>query len=127
MVPPRRVRREEEDSPRITTLRGDGHIAYRLLDDPELLEPWVSDYEAGRRPMASRANVLLALGLSMWTTPEAAEEANTWFRIPYDMVAEVRLDGDRGIWWARTPPWGHYTVWGRPDQLRDSVLDVHPL
>jgi hypothetical protein len=98
------------------------------LDDPDLLDPWVSDFAADRRPIASRANALLAMGLSMWTSAELADEANRLvLNTPYDAVASVRLDGDRGIYWARTGPTGHYTVWGRPDQLRQSVLDVHPV
>jgi hypothetical protein len=126
MSPPRR-RREPEEGPSQRVRRGDGHVAYRLLDYRGDLDPWLSDYAAGRYPMDSRANALFAMGLSMWNTKEAAEDANTWLRIPYDRVAEVRLDGDRGIWWARTGPWGHYTVWGRPDELQESVLDDYPL
>ena len=126
MSPPR-SRREEEEGPGQRVRRGDGHIVYRLLDYVDDLEPWLSDYAAGRYPMASRANALFAMGLSMWSSQEAAEEANTWFRISYSRVAVVQLDGDRGIWWARTPPFGHRTVWGRPEALQDSVLDDYPL
>jgi hypothetical protein len=57
MSPPRR-RREQSEGPTLTARLGDGHIAYRLLDNVDDLDPWLSDYAAGRYPMASRANAL---------------------------------------------------------------------
>lgn len=114
---------------RLTIRRGDGHLAYRLINDPDLLDGWLSDLAANRRPAAVRANAVLAMGLSMWSTAERAREANGWMRLPYECVVQVRLDGDRGIWWARTiaASAGHYTVWGRPEQLQAAVLDVQPV
>lgn len=113
----------------LTVLRGDGHIAYRLLDDPDLLDGWLSDFAAQRRPMSARANALLAMGLSMWNTLDRAREANGWLQTPYGHAVGIRLDGNRGIWWARTitAQAGHYTVWGRPEEMQASVEDIHPV
>jgi hypothetical protein len=67
------------------------------------------------------------MGLSMWTTLAKAQEANERQRTPFDGAAEVRLDGNKGIWSARTFGPGHLTVWGRPEDLQDSLGEVHPV
>jgi hypothetical protein len=67
------------------------------------------------------------MGLSMWSTQTGAEEANERVRIPYEAVAEVRLDGTKGIWFAKTFGDDHFTVWGRPRDLQQSISEVHSL
>jgi hypothetical protein len=107
--------------------RGDGRHVFRLSRGET--RDLRSDYEAGKPPRKhQKSNALLHMGLTTWIDAEQAAEVNRLFdgRLG-DRIITIMLDGDRGIWFADTLGPGHYTVWGRRDDLEDSVVEVRPV
>jgi hypothetical protein len=97
-------------------------------DDPEVIDSFRSNYELGARPRGLEIeSMLIHLGLSMHLKREmAAATARRWQRTGRH-IAEVQLQSDCGFCWAHTGHPGHITVWGRPLQLLDCVIDILPI
>jgi hypothetical protein len=110
--------------------RGDGRPLFRLIHGEESSpEDWRSHYENKHRPLeAEMACAAVYMGVSMWSQPEVAQALAKKYPRIGDHLAVVRLNGEIGIWFAATNTEGHYTVWGRPSDLRDSTdLPAEPV
>ena len=88
---------------------------------PAVLDSLRSNYERDAPPRGlERELVLIHLGLSMFESEELAEASATNFP---KFITSVRLEPDRGFMLARTESEieGHFSVWGDPESLLDSV------
>lgn len=105
----------------------DTHVLFRIVKSPEpgdslFDESFRSHYELRRQPRGvERRSAVLQMGLSMFNTgSQAARVAQTWPVIG-EWVATVVILPGYGFNLARTGMPGHYTVWGRPEQLKIAV------
>lgn len=103
--------------------RGDGRTLLRLVRSVVTTEEdWRSHYERGDRPRkAEIQSALRHMGLSMWDRPGPLMNLSERWPQLGTFIAEVRLIGDRGIWFAEVEPEGHFVVWGRPADLKRCV------
>jgi hypothetical protein len=87
-----------------------------------------SSYELGKRPrhIADRLAVV-HMGLSMFETLSKARRTARAFPPIGAWVARVDLLPGEGFCGARTGQPGHWTIWGRPDQLVRAVADIVPV
>lgn len=111
-------------------MRGDGRILLRLVSAAVTTEDdWRSHYERGEAPRKSEiSSALDHMGLSLWDRPEPLMALSNQYPQLGKFLAEVRIDGELGVWFAETGPEGHYTVWGRPADLQRCVgLPHHPV
>jgi hypothetical protein len=113
----------DEDS-EIFPRRGDGRTLYRLVASAVTTEDdWRSHYELHEPPRkVGIQSALRHMGLSMWDRVEPLEQLSKrrWPRLGR-FIAEVRLVGELGIWFADVEPEGHFAVWGRPPDLQRCV------
>ena len=63
-------------------------------------------------------------GLSVFSTPAAAEAMALKWPMIGTFIAELKLESEHGFCLADTGQWGHWTLWGRPLQLLDSIADI---
>lgn len=102
----------------------DGQLLYRIV----LREiPTAYDFLSmrdRRDPQRRGEDWLLYVGLSMFADRGQAEQVRDRFKAGQHVV-EVPLLAGRGFMLARTRRTaGHYTVWGRPEELLAVVLDT---
>jgi hypothetical protein len=101
----------------------EGQLLYRITVRET---PSVHDFLSSRDkhdPQKRGEYWFLYVGLSMFADAAQAEAIRDRFR-QGQHVAEIPLAPDRGFMLARTrrTP-GHYTVWGRPEDLLEVALD----
>lgn len=100
---------------------------YRAVVDPGRVEDDLkSNYERGRSPHPQdlRATVL-HMAISLFEDPDVVERVAR--RVPNRLgrfIVTIDLLPGFGICVADTSGPGHWSVWGRPAQLRDFVTDV---
>ena len=110
---------------------GDGRILFRLVHSESTTEDdWRSHYELGARPRKTEIESALDhMGLSMWDNPEILLrliERPSMRKALGEFVAEVEVKGSLGVWFAETHSEGHFTIWGRPQDLQRCVrLPTH--
>ncbi len=92
---------------------------------PAVLDSLRSHYERGAPPRGyERRLAVIHMGLSVFSTREAAGAmALKWPAIGM-FVAELELEPGNGFCIARTGQPGHRTLWGRPLQLLGSIADI---
>lgn len=112
--------RTTHDDPEVFPRRGDERQLLRLVRSALTSEAdWQSNYERGDPPRKSEiASALDHMGLSMWDRPEPLISLSRQWPKLGTFMAEVRLVGELGIWFAETGPEGHFIVWGRPADLQ---------
>lgn len=111
------------DDGKLRLRRGDHRTLYRLVHTEwSQDEDWRSHYENKHRPLkAEMACAAVYMGVSMWGQPEVPRVLAKRYPRIGDHLAAVQLNGEIGIWFAATNAKGHYTVWGRPTDLRDCM------
>ena len=60
----------------------------------------------------------------MFDSEAAARSVQARFPRLGDTLAEMRIDGGCGIWFAKTLGPRHYSVWGRPGDLAAAIVSV---
>lgn len=90
-----------------------------------MVDSFRSNYELGARIRGWEVeSTLVHMGLSMHLKREmAVAVARRWRQIGRH-IAELRLEPGYGFCWAHTGNPGHITVWGRPPQLLNCVIDI---
>lgn len=94
-------------------------------DDPSLLASLRSNYELRSRPRRfERRATVIDMGISVYLDLETARAMATRFRELGDFIARLELPAGRGFNFAHTGQPTHVTLWGRPEKLRERVVDV---
>jgi hypothetical protein len=84
-----------------------------------------SSYELGNRPRHIEERLAVVhMGLSMYETIGKARGTARTFPQIGGWIARVDLMPGAGFCGARTGQPGHWTIWGRPDQLISAVADI---
>lgn len=103
-------------------------VLFRIVksSDPEdelFDQSFRSHYELRLPPRrAEDRSAVIHMGLSMYSSVGfAVATAQRWRRIG-EWVASVRLGPGQGFNFAQTGPTHHWTVWGRPEQLKLAVV-----
>jgi hypothetical protein len=93
--------------------------------DEEFDRSFRSSYELGNPPRhVENRLAVVHMGLSMYETINRAQRtARAWPKIG-GWIARVDLVPGQGFCGARTGQPGHWTIWGRPDQLIRAVADI---
>ena len=106
---------------------------YRIVrtNDPEdsaLLNSFRSNYELDREPRkVERHWTVIYMGISVYTTVEAAiRTAQAWPKLG-DYIAQVRLAHGSGFNWAETAQPLHLTIWADPIKLLEATVDINPV
>jgi hypothetical protein len=102
---------------------GEGRLLYRIVTrETPSVHDFLSKRDKRDRQMHGES-WFLYVGLSMFAESSQAEAIRDRFKRDQH-VAEVPLHANHGFMLARTrrTP-GHYTVWGRPDDLLQVALD----
>jgi hypothetical protein len=93
----------------------------------ELRDSLSSNYALGRPPRRIEGrSAALHMGLSMYELASQAEQTARLFPKIGRYIARLELGGGCGFNLAPTAQAGHWTVWGRPDQLLAAVADIYP-
>lgn len=93
-----------------------------------LFESFVSNFASGKRPRrVERRSAVVHMGISMYELHTQAEQTARLFPVIGRYIAEMRLSGGTGFNLAPTAQVGHWTVWGRPNQLVAAVADIYPV
>lgn len=104
---------------------------YRIVrssdkESSALFESFISNFASGKPPRRIEArSACVHMGLSMYERPSQAEQTARLFPVIGGCVARLRLQPGNGFNLARTGQTGHWTVWGRPDQLVAAVADIY--
>ena len=104
----------------VVSVPADGEMVWRITTD---LDPVVDDFLSfAALGDPERGPAILALGVSVYSTRQQAEQIRDAFRRSQH-VAAIELPANRGIHLARTgrTP-GHHTVWGKPDRLLAAIV-----
>jgi len=105
-------------------------IVYRIVrgadrSAPAVLDSLRSHYEQGAPPRGyERRLAVIHMGLSVFSTPAAAGAMALKWPMIGTFIAELNLEPEHGFCLADTGQWGHWTLWGRPLQLLDSIADI---
>ncbi|MGA7704535.1 MAG: hypothetical protein WB998_06525 [Solirubrobacteraceae bacterium] len=67
---------------------------------------------------------VIHMGLSVFSTRAAARAMALKWPMIGTFVAELNLGPEHGFCVADTGQRGHFTLWGRPLQLLDSIADI---
>lgn len=98
------------------------------LDSPELVASFASSFALDRPPRGVEQRlVILQMGISMFERASQAAGVARRFPAIGGWLARVQLREGAGTCVARTGPPGHLTVWGRPLQLVEAVVDIRPV
>lgn len=104
---------------------------YRLCrsrEDAELASAVRSNYELGRQARGPEiVAAIIHMALSMFDTLEQTEQLARALPRIGGYIAAFELVDERGVCVARTGRAGHWSVWGRPDQLLaclDEIVEV---
>ena len=101
---------------------------YRLCrsrEEPALASAVRSNYELGRDPRGPElVAAVIHMSLSMFDTLEQVTQLARALPQIGGYVAAFELAGGRGLCVAKTGRPGHWSVWGRPEQLLACVADV---
>lgn len=111
------------DAPWTIAAPAEGQALYRITRETI---PTVHDFLSNHDkhdPQRRGEYWLIYVGLSMFADRSQAEAVRDRFKRDQN-VCEIRLIAGRGFMLARTrrTP-GHYTVWGRPEDLLEVALD----
>jgi len=104
-------------------------VVYRIVrgadrSAPAVLDSLRSHYERGAPPRGyERRLAVIHMGLSVFSTSAAGAMALKWPMIG-TLIAELKLEPEHGFCLADTGQRGHWTLWGRPLQLLDSIADI---
>lgn len=105
-------------------------IVYRIVrgadrSAPAVLDSLCSHYERGAPPRGyERRLAVIHMGLSVFSTPAAAGAMALKWPMIGTFIAELNLEPEHGFCLADTGQRGHWTLWGRPLQLLDSIADI---
>jgi hypothetical protein len=100
-------------------------IVTKLERDATLAKSLTSSCALARPPRGwEQRSALIHMGLSMFEQPGQAAATARRFPIIGGFVARVHLTAEHGFGTADTGPPGHRTVWGRPLQLMEAVVDI---
>lgn len=101
------------------------HRIVRGRSGPATLSSLRSHYERDLPPRGyERRLAVIHMGLSVFSSQDAARAmALRWPKIGR-FLAEMQLEPGSGFCLADTGRPGHSTLWGRPLQLRDSIVDI---
>lgn len=101
------------------------HRIVRGRSGPATLDSLRSHYEQDLPPRGyERRLAVIHMGLSVFTSRDAARAmALRWPKIGR-FLAEIQLEPESGFCLANTGSPGHSTLWGRPLQLRDAIVDI---
>jgi hypothetical protein len=105
-------------------------IVYRIVrgadrSAPAVLDSLRSHYERGAPPRGyERRLAVIHMGLSVFSTLAAAEAMALKWPMIGTFIAELKLEPEHGFCLADTGQRGHWTLWGRPLQLLDSIADI---
>lgn len=105
-------------------------VMYRIVRGadrgaPAVLDSLRSHYERGAPPRGyERRLAVIHMGLSTFSTQEAAQAMALRWPTIGTFVAELRLEPEHGFCLADTGQPGHWTLWGRPLQLLGSIVDI---
>jgi hypothetical protein len=108
-------------------------VAFRVvrgssLQQQDVLESFRSNYELDRPPRGIEGRIaVIQMGISMFRRRGQAEGLARRFPVIGDQIARMSLTGGRGFAYADTGPVGHMTVWGRPVQLVEAIVDIKPV
>lgn len=92
---------------------------------PGVLDSLRSNYERDAPPRGvEHESALIHFGLSMFVSFDAAADRSRRWPALGTHIALVRLEPGRGFHVAETGARVHRTVWGRPLQLLDCVVDI---
>ena len=96
-------------------------------DDPRLRASFMSNFQSGKRPRGSEyRSTVIQMGLSMYEEASQAEQTARAFPVIGRYIARLLLTARNGFNLASTGQPGHWTVWGRPDQLVAAIADIYP-
>ena len=90
--------------------------------NPAFRGSFMSNFATGRPPRSAA----IQMGLSMYEQSTQAEGTARLYPAIGQYVARLLVAAGQGFNLASTGQVGHWTVWGRPDQLVDAVVDVYP-
>jgi hypothetical protein len=97
----------------------------RAEDDDAFGDAFRSNYELGRPPRGPEGRVaVIHMALSMFDSPDIAQQIATRFPKIGDHIAVVDLRPDLGLCVAKTGAPSHWSVWGRPDHLAACIISV---
>ncbi len=101
------------------------HRIVRGHASPATLDSLRSHYERDLPPRGyERRLAVIHMGLSVFSSQEAARAiALRWPKIGR-FLAEMQLQPGSGFCLADTGRPGHFTLWGRPLQLLDAIVDI---
>jgi hypothetical protein len=105
-------------------------IVYRIVrgadrSAPAVLDSLRSHYEWGAPPRGyERRLAVIHMGLSVFSTQAAARAMALKWPMIGTFIAELNLEPEHGFCLADTGQRGHWTLWGRPLQLLDSIADI---
>ncbi len=108
----------------------EGTTVYRIVrgadrNAPVVLDSLRSHYERGSAPRGyERRLAVIHMGLSVFSTREAAAAMALKWPMIGMFVAELSLEPGNGLCLADTGQPGHWTLWGRPLQLLGSIGDI---
>ncbi|MEJ7891614.1 MAG: hypothetical protein WKF94_03140 [Solirubrobacteraceae bacterium] len=97
----------------------------RAREDAAFGNAFCSNYELDRDPRGpERVATVIHMALSTFDTLELAVQLARALPKIGSHVAALELVGGRGLCVAKTGRPGHWSVWGRPEQLLGCVVDV---
>ena len=117
----------------LTAFPGSAPRLYRVArsdvqEDPVFEQSFRSNYELKAEPRrAEKRSAVIHMGLSMWVRKANAHDLASRMPRIGDDVAELRLREGMGVNLAETGMPYHVTVWGRPLELIESVVDIVPV